>query len=140
VNGRAAGADLECDRRRTRHADASGVSNVALKCAAGRHRQHQTVVEATTPSSGSVARIRARKSAGVEHLHQLQDVKITFTRARRPRGPSHPDRGHRQRRHHRQRASFVDAYNKLKTLIDGLASPGDPTKGVAAGIFANDPA
>ncbi len=34
--------------------------------------------------------------------------------------------------------AFVDAYNKLKTLIDGLASPGNPEKNIAAGIFAHD--
>jgi flagellar hook-associated protein 2 len=34
--------------------------------------------------------------------------------------------------------SFVDAYNKLKTVLDGLTSVGDPQNGVAAGAFAND--
>ncbi|AYM76104.1 hypothetical protein D9M09_10100 [Janthinobacterium agaricidamnosum] len=34
--------------------------------------------------------------------------------------------------------AFVDAYNKLKSVLDGLASSGDPDKNVAAGIFAHD--
>ncbi|MET0981030.1 MAG: flagellar filament capping protein FliD [Telluria sp.] len=34
--------------------------------------------------------------------------------------------------------SFVEAYNKLKGVIDGLVASGDPAKGVAAGAFAND--
>ncbi|MFZ4877856.1 flagellar filament capping protein FliD [Janthinobacterium sp. Mn2066] len=34
--------------------------------------------------------------------------------------------------------TFVDAYNKLKGLMDSLADPGDPTKNVAPGIFAHD--
>jgi len=34
--------------------------------------------------------------------------------------------------------AFVDAYNKLKTAIDGLVSPGDPKNNVAAGAFAQD--
>jgi flagellar hook-associated protein 2 len=34
--------------------------------------------------------------------------------------------------------SFVDAYNKLKGVIDGLVASGDPAKGAAAGAFAND--
>ena len=34
--------------------------------------------------------------------------------------------------------AFVDAYNKLKSVMDGLASPGNPEKGIAAGIFAHD--
>jgi len=34
--------------------------------------------------------------------------------------------------------AFVDAYNKLKGLMDSLASPGDPTKNVDPGIFAHD--
>jgi flagellar hook-associated protein 2 len=34
--------------------------------------------------------------------------------------------------------AFVDAYNKLKSAIDGLVSPGDPESGGAAGAFAGD--
>ena len=34
--------------------------------------------------------------------------------------------------------AFVDAYNKLKTAIDGLVSPGDPKSGGEAGAFAGD--
>ncbi|MGK5029496.1 flagellar filament capping protein FliD [Janthinobacterium sp. DSP2-3-3] len=34
--------------------------------------------------------------------------------------------------------AFVDAYNKLKGVMDGLASPGNPQKNIAAGIFAHD--
>lgn len=33
---------------------------------------------------------------------------------------------------------FVDAYNKLKTMIDGLVASGDPSKGKAGGTFAGD--
>jgi flagellar hook-associated protein 2 len=33
---------------------------------------------------------------------------------------------------------FVDAYNKLKSVIDGLVAPGDPAKGTAGGAFAGD--
>lgn len=34
--------------------------------------------------------------------------------------------------------AFVDAYNKLKSTVDALAAPGDPSKGVAGGAFAGD--
>ncbi|KQQ91593.1 flagellar filament capping protein FliD [Massilia sp. Leaf139] len=34
--------------------------------------------------------------------------------------------------------AFVDAYNKLKTAIDALVSPGDPKSGGAPGAFAGD--
>lgn len=34
--------------------------------------------------------------------------------------------------------AFVDAYNKLKSSIDGLVSPGDPASGGAPGAFASD--
>jgi flagellar hook-associated protein 2 len=34
--------------------------------------------------------------------------------------------------------AFIDAYNKLKTALDGLVSPGDPKNNVAAGVFAHD--
>lgn len=33
---------------------------------------------------------------------------------------------------------FVDDYNKLKAVVDGMLSPGDPDAGVAAGAFADD--
>lgn len=34
--------------------------------------------------------------------------------------------------------AFVDAYNKLKSALDGLLSAGDPKNNVAAGAFAHD--
>jgi len=34
--------------------------------------------------------------------------------------------------------AFVDAYNKLKSAVDGLVSPADPKGGGAAGAFAGD--
>jgi flagellar hook-associated protein 2 len=34
--------------------------------------------------------------------------------------------------------AFVDAYNKLKTAIDGMVDPGDPANGKAAGAFSHD--
>ena len=34
--------------------------------------------------------------------------------------------------------TFVDAYNKLKSAIDSLVSPGDPASGGAPGAFATD--
>ncbi|NML63324.1 flagellar filament capping protein FliD [Massilia sp. RP-1-19] len=33
---------------------------------------------------------------------------------------------------------FVDEYNKLKSVVDGMISPGDPDNGKAAGAFADD--
>ena len=34
--------------------------------------------------------------------------------------------------------SFVDAYNKLKAVLDGLTDPGDPASSKAAGAFSTD--
>lgn len=34
--------------------------------------------------------------------------------------------------------AFVDAYNKLKSSVDSLVSPGDPANGAAAGAFSTD--
>jgi flagellar hook-associated protein 2 len=34
--------------------------------------------------------------------------------------------------------AFVEAYNKLKSAVDGLVSPGDPASSSAAGAFAGD--
>jgi len=33
---------------------------------------------------------------------------------------------------------FVDAYNKLKSVLDALVAPGDPSKGKAGGAFSGD--
>ena len=34
--------------------------------------------------------------------------------------------------------AFVDAFNKLKAALNKLTDPGDPSKGVAGGVFAHD--
>jgi flagellar hook-associated protein 2 len=34
--------------------------------------------------------------------------------------------------------AFVDAYNKLKSVVDGLVASGDPSSGAAGGAFAHD--
>lgn len=34
--------------------------------------------------------------------------------------------------------AFVDAYNKLKTALDAMLDPGDPAKGIAPSVFAQD--
>jgi len=34
--------------------------------------------------------------------------------------------------------AFIDTYNKLKSTLDGLVNPGDPSSGSAAGAFAGD--
>lgn len=34
--------------------------------------------------------------------------------------------------------AFVNAYNALKSAVDALAAPGNPSKGIAAGAFAGD--
>ena len=34
--------------------------------------------------------------------------------------------------------AFVDAYNKLKSVIDGMVDPGDPSSGTGPGAFAHD--
>ena len=69
----------------------------------------------------------------------VQDVKITFTRAMMvSEAPVLLTVATDSTGTAANVQAFVDAYNKLKTLIDGLASPGNPEKNVAAGIFAHD--
>lgn len=34
--------------------------------------------------------------------------------------------------------AFVDAYNKLKSAVDAMVSPGDPASGKAGGVFSGD--
>lgn len=69
----------------------------------------------------------------------VQDVKITFTRATAANeDPVTLTVATDNSGTAANVQSFVDAYNKLKTVLDGMMSNGDAAKGVAAGIFAHD--
>ena len=124
----------------TARLDASGVTNAALKNALGDIANIKKVVEADDAIVWLGAKDTGTKITQASNTFtNVQDVKITFTRAMAAtEAPVALTVATDSAGTTANVQAFVDAYNKLKTLIDGLASPGDPTKGVAAGIFAHD--
>ena len=120
--------------------DASGVNNVALKGALSAPANIKEVVKAEDATvwlggkPGGTAITQASNT-----FTNIQDVKVTFTRAMAAtEAPVILTVATDSAGTAANVQTFVDAFNKLKSLLDGLASPGDPAKGVAAGIFAHD--
>ncbi len=120
--------------------DASGVTNVALKGALIAPANIKEVIKAEDATvwlggkPGGTAITQASNT-----FTNIQDVKVTFTRAMTAaEAPVTLTVATDSAGTIANVQTFVDAYNKLKSLLDGLASPGDPAKGVAAGIFAHD--
>ena len=120
--------------------DASGVTNVALKGALIAPANIKEVVKADDAvvwlggKPGGTAITQASNT-----FTNIQDVKVTFTRAMTAaESPVTLTVATDSAGTIANVQTFVDAYNKLKSLLDGLASPGDPAKDVAAGIFAHD--
>lgn len=120
--------------------DASGVTNVALKGALIAPANFKEVVKADDAIVWLGNKDTGTKITQASNTFtNVQDVKITFTRAMSAaEAPVLLTVATDNAGTIANVQTFVDAYNKLKTLIDGLASPGDPAKGVAAGIFAHD--
>lgn len=120
--------------------DASGVANVALKGALIAPANIKEVVKADDAivwlggKPGGTAITQASNT-----FTNVQDVKVTFTRAMSAaEAPVTLTVATDSAGTAANVQAFVDAYNKLKSLMDGLSSPGNPEKGIAAGIFAHD--
>ncbi|PHV36184.1 flagellar filament capping protein FliD [Janthinobacterium sp. BJB304] len=120
--------------------DASGVANVALKGALIAPANIKEVVKADDAivwlggKPGGTAITQASNT-----FTNVQDVKVTFTRAMSAaEAPVTLTVATDSAGTAANVQAFVDAYNKLKSLMDGLASPGNPEKDIAAGIFAHD--
>ena len=120
--------------------DASGVANVALKGALISPANFKEVVKADDAIVWLGGKDTGTKITQASNTFtNVQDVKITFTRAMMAsEAPVLLTVATDSSGTAANVQTFVDAYNKLKTLIDGLASPGNPEKNVAAGIFAHD--
>ncbi|MCC7704576.1 flagellar filament capping protein FliD [Janthinobacterium sp. GW460P] len=120
--------------------DANGVANVALKGALIAPANIKEVVKADDAivwlggKPGGTAITQASNT-----FTNVQDVKVTFTRAMSAaEAPVTLTVATDSAGTAANVQAFVDAYNKLKSLMDGLSSPGNPEKGIAAGIFAHD--
>lgn len=120
--------------------DASGVANVALKGALISPANFKEVVKADDAIVWLGGKDTGTKITQASNTFtNVQDVKITFTRAMMAsEAPVLLTVATDSSGTAANVQTFVDAYNKLKTLIDGLASPGNPEKNIAAGIFAHD--
>lgn len=120
--------------------DASGVNNIALKGALIAPANIKEVVKADDATVWLGAQTSGTKITQASNTFtNVQDVKITFTRAMTAaEAPVTLTVATDSSGTAANVQAFVDAYNKLKTLMDGLASPGNPEKNIAAGIFAHD--
>ncbi|CDG82561.1 flagellar filament capping protein FliD [Janthinobacterium agaricidamnosum] len=122
--------------------DASGVTNSALTKAlvTDAATNIKQVVQARDAvvwlgAKGTGTRIQQASNT----FTNLQDVKITFTKAMADGdAPVTLAVATDSTATTANVQAFVDAYNKLKTTLDTLTSPGKPEKGVAPGIFYSD--
>lgn len=120
--------------------DASAVTNATLKDALIDPAKIKEVVKANNAIVWLGDKDTGTKLTQASNTFtNIQDVKITFSRAMATgESPVTLTVATDNSGTINNVQTFVDAYNKLKTLLDGLASPGDPAKNVAAGIFAHD--
>lgn len=72
-------------------------------------------------------------------ITNISGVKVTFTKAQaNGAAPLTVTVARDETQTTKNVQAFIDAFNKLKATVDGLADPGDPENGVAAGPFAHD--
>ena len=120
--------------------DATNVSDAALKTALTTGSNIKEVVKADDATVWLGAKNTGTKITQASNTFtNVQDVKITFTRAMADtESPVSLTVSTDKTATAENVQKFVDAYNKLKTMLDGLMSNGDAAKGVAAGIFTHD--
>ncbi|MCX7290322.1 flagellar filament capping protein FliD [Janthinobacterium sp.] len=120
--------------------DANSVANATLKTALTDSANIKTMVAAKDAVVWLGAQGTGTKITQASNTFtNVPDVKMTFTKAMTAGdNPVTVTVGTDNAGTIANVQAFVDAYNKLKSLMDGMASPGDPAKNVAAGIFAHD--
>ncbi|KAB8061976.1 flagellar filament capping protein FliD [Janthinobacterium sp. FT14W] len=120
--------------------DANSVANATLKTALTDAANIKTMVAAKDAVVWLGAQGTGTKITQASNTFtNVPDVKMTFTKAMTAGdNPVTVTVGTDNSGTIANVQAFVDAYNKLKSLMDGMASPGDPAKNVAAGIFAHD--
>ncbi|MED5596478.1 flagellar filament capping protein FliD [Janthinobacterium sp. P210006] len=120
--------------------DANSVANTTLKTALTDSANIKTMVAAKDAVVWLGAQGTGTKITQASNTFtNVPDVKMTFTKAMTAGdNPVTVTVGTDNAGTIANVQAFVDAYNKLKSLMDGMASPGDPAKNVAAGIFAHD--
>ena len=120
--------------------DASSVANTTLKNALIDPANLKEVVKAQDAIVWLGSKDTGTKIEQASNTYtNVQDVKITFARAMTvAESPVTLTVATDKTATAENVQKFVDAYNKLKTVLDGLMSNGDAAKGVAAGIFTHD--
>ncbi len=122
--------------------DASGVTNSTLSKAlvTDAATNVKQIVQANDAvvwlgAKGTGTRIQQASNT----LSNIQDVKVTFTKANVDGdAPLTVTVGTDSTATTAKVQAFVDAYNKVKQLLDKLTDPGDPAKSSDPGIFAHD--
>jgi len=120
--------------------DASSVTNAALKSALTDSNNIKNIV----PPQDAVIWLGAQGTGtqitqASNTFTNVADVKMTFTKAMATGdAPVTLTVATDNSATSANVQAFVDAYNKLKGLMDNLTDPGDPSKSVDASIFAHD--
>ncbi len=119
--------------------DASALSNVALKNALTAPPAELTAAQNAIIYFGGPAATGTKIEQSSNTFTNIADVSFTITKAQAPLAtPVTLSVGLDSAATTANAQAFVDAYNKLKTLLDDLTTPGDPQKGVPAGPFSDD--
>lgn len=118
--------------------DASGVLNGGLKAALSAAPAQMTAAQDALVWLGAQGTGSAITQSS-NTFSNIADVSMTFTKAQAAGdAPVTLTVGSDSAATTAKVQSFVDAYNRLKGVLDGLVDPGDPSKGKGAGAFAHD--
>jgi flagellar hook-associated protein 2 len=117
--------------------DATGVTDGSLKTGLGTGSVLSAAQDAIVLFGGQLNGAPVQQASNT--FTNIDGVSMTFTRAQattdkditlKVAGDSSGTTANVQ--------AFVDAYNKLKSAIDGMVAPGDPASNTSAGAFAHD--
>ncbi len=120
--------------------DATNVANATLKSALTDPGNYKEVVQAQDAVVWLGAQTSGTKIEQASNTFTvIDDVKLSFTKAMAPGDtPVTVTVATDTATTNANVQAFVDGYNKLKVVLDGLTAAGNPGKKVAAGAFAHD--
>jgi flagellar hook-associated protein 2 len=117
--------------------DASGVSDASLKAGLGVRSVVTTAQDAIVLLGGKASGTAVKQASNT--FTNIDGVSMTFTRAQAPTDNDITlNVASNTSGTVANVQAFVDAYNKLKSAVDGMVDPGDPGNAQAAGAFAHD--
>ncbi|SFL57457.1 flagellar filament capping protein FliD [Rugamonas rubra] len=120
--------------------DTGGVTNAALKAALDDANNQKQVVAAQDAVVWLGAKTTGTQITQASNVFSVIDgVTMTFTKAQAANeAPVTLTVAADSAATNANVQSFVDAYNKMLTTLDGVTDVGDPGKGVGAAVFASD--